>query len=75
MSWGRKRGDAFCRSACIPLLMCGVEMDRLRCHDFPWGYGNCVIMEEGAECPSAVVHGHKVPFHDVVIQKNGKLTE
>lgn len=33
--------------------MCSGEMDRLRCPDFPCDYSNFVIMEVGAEWPSA----------------------
>lgn len=36
-----------------PLADVQQEMDRLRCPDFPCDHGNCVIMEVGAEWPSA----------------------
>lgn len=32
-----------------------VEMDRPGRPDLPWDYGNCVLMEVGAEYPSAGV--------------------
>lgn len=52
-------------------------MDRLRCPDFPCGYSNCVIMEVGAEWPSAEGRRYKacVPLHPVAIQSSGVQNE
>lgn len=36
-------------------------MDKLRCPNFPCDYSNCVIMEVGAEWPSADGQKYKAP--------------
>lgn len=70
---GGRRDGGLSRSAWIPLPTCSGEMDRLRCPDFPCDYSNCVIMEVGAEWPSAEGRRYKATVSPSLLSPYSRL--